>query len=225
MVKIDGNKIYIKIVYWGMYASGKTTILDTLHKITNEKNKDIVPIEKLTKIESSSGSTLYFDKGLFQSKKQNKVYYSVYTVAGQRSYSKLRRKVFEQTDGVIFVVDSRQKCLEDNIEFLKELRTIAAEKLLKEVPMIVLLNKQDLDSIIQKEDFEKILKEEKLWYNSDHNLSLWNPKIYHTCALYNKQENIYESFYECSRRAVMYQIYGDGKAPDKKDFPISLTDS
>lgn len=225
MVKIDGNKIYIKIIYWGMYASGKTTILDTLHKLTNSRNKDIVPIEKLTKIESSSGSTLYFDKGLFQSKKQNKVYYTVYTIAGQKSYSKLRKKVFEQTDGIIFVVDSRQKCIEDNIEFLKELKTTAKEKLLSELPMVVVLNKQDLDLVIHKEDFMKILKDEKLWYDEDHKLSIWNPKVYHTCALYDKQKNIYESFYECSRRAVMYQIYGDGKAPEKDKFPISLTES
>ena len=225
MVKIDGNNIFIKIIYWGMYASGKTTILDTLHKLTHERNKDIVPIEKLTKIESSSGSTLLYDKGLFQSMKQNKVYYSVYTVAGQKSYSKLRKKVFEQTDGIIFVVDSRQKCINDNIEFLKELKIIAKDRLLEEIPMVVALNKQDLDLVIHKEDFEKVLKEEKLCYHDDHALSIWNPKIYHTCALYNKQKNIYESFYKCSRRAVMYQIYGDGKAPEKDKFPISLTES
>jgi GTPase SAR1 family protein len=43
MVKIDGNKIYIKILYFGMYASGKTTILDTLYRLTKEENKDIIP--------------------------------------------------------------------------------------------------------------------------------------------------------------------------------------
>ncbi len=225
MVKIDGDKIYIKILYFGMYASGKTTILDTLYKLTKEENKNIVPTENLTKIESSSGATLLYDKGLFQSKKQNKVYYLIYTVAGQKSYSKLRKRVYEQTDGILFVVDSQQKCIEDNIEFLKELKTIAYDKLIKEIPLVVMLNKQDLSLTIKAEDFKKVLKEEKLWYNSNHDLSIWNPKIFHTCALYDKQMNIYESFYECSRRAVMYQIYGDGKAPPKDKVPISLTES
>jgi signal recognition particle receptor subunit beta len=186
--------------------------------------KDIIPTENLTKIESSSGSTLYFDKGLFQSKKQNKVYYLVYTVAGQKSYSKLRKKVFEQTDGIIFVVDSQKKCIEDNIEFLKELKAIASDKLIKEIPMVVMLNKQDLAETIKAEDFKKILKEEKLWFNSNHALGVWNPKIFLTCALYNKQRNVYESFYECSRRAVMYQIYGDGRAPPKDKVPVSLAE-
>jgi signal recognition particle receptor subunit beta len=207
-----------------MYASGKTTILDTLYRLTKEENKDIIPTENLTKIESSSGSTLYFDKGLFQSKKQNKVYYLVYTVAGQKSYSKLRKKVFEQTDGIIFVVDSQKKCIEDNIEFLKELKAIASDKLIKEIPMVVMLNKQDLAETIKAEDFKKILKEEKLWFNSNHALGVWNPKIFLTCALYNKQRNVYESFYECSRRAVMYQIYGDGRAPPKDKVPVSLAE-
>jgi hypothetical protein len=206
-----------------MYASGKTTILDTLYKLTNTKRKDIVPIENLTKIESSSGSTLYFDKGLFQSKKQNKVYYLVYTVAGQKSYSKLRKRVLEQTDGIIFVVDSQKQCVEDNLEFLKELKEIAGDKLIKKIPLVVMLNKQDLAMTIKKEDFQKILKEENLWYDSSHDLSTWNPKIFLTCALYDKQRNIYESFYEVTRRSVMYQIYGDGEAPEKDKFPISLT--
>ncbi|KKM60802.1 hypothetical protein LCGC14_1538200, partial [marine sediment metagenome] len=81
------HKVYIKILYWGMAGCGKTTIVDTLYRYTKENEKDIEPTGNLTKISMASGSTLYFDRGIFQSTKQQsrgKVFYHVYTVAGQR---------------------------------------------------------------------------------------------------------------------------------------------
>jgi hypothetical protein len=222
MVQIRDNEIFIKIVYWGMFASGKTTILDTLYRLAKEQKKDIVPKENLTKIESSSGSTLLFDKGIFQSKKQKRVYYMVYTVAGQKSYSKLRKKVYEGVDGVIFVADSQRKFIEENVEYLKELKAVAQQKLIVEIPLVVMLNKQDLTNVINKDEFRQILEQEKLWYEEDSPLSTWNPKIFNTCALPSQPRNIYKSFFECSRRTVLYQIYGDGKAPDKSKTANSL---
>jgi len=214
MVLVKNGKIYIKILYFGMYASGKTTILDTLFKLTKEQKKDIVPVGNLTKIGRSSGSTLYFDRGLFQSKKQSKVFYMIYTVAGQKSYSSLREKVFEGTDGAIFVVDSQIDLLDENIQYLKELKKLANNRLIQEIPLIVMLNKQDLNNVIKKDDFKEILTSEKLWYNSGSDLSQWNPEIFETCALYEKKQNIYEAFKACSRRTVLYHIFGEGRAPN-----------
>ncbi|MFO7794655.1 MAG: ADP-ribosylation factor-like protein [Promethearchaeati archaeon] len=217
MVLVKSGKIYIKILYFGMYASGKTTILQTLFKLTKQQKKDIVPVGNLTQIGRSSGSTLYFDRGLFQSKKQNKVFYMVYTVAGQKSFSSLRERVFEGTDGILFVADSQTNLIRENIEFLKELKSLAQQKLIKEIPLVIMLNKKDLEETITKKDFEQILKDEKLWYNSGTDLAKWNPEIFETCALYDKQQNIYESFQECSRRTVLYQLYGEGKAPSNNE--------
>lgn len=223
MVLVKNGEIYIKILYFGMYFSGKTTILDTLFRLTKEEKKDIAPVGNLTKIGRSSGSTLLFDRGLFQSKKQNKVFYMIYTVAGQKSYSSLREKVFEGTDGVIFVVDSRIDLLDENIQFLKELKKLANNKLIREIPLTIMLNKQDLNNVIKEEDFRRILEQEKLWYNSGHEFSRWNPEIFETCALYDKKQNIYEAFKACSRRTVLYHTFGDGKAPnniEKLDLPV-----
>jgi GTPase SAR1 family protein len=206
-----------------MGGGGKTTILETLYNLTKEKKKDIVPIGNLIKIGSASGATLYFDRGLFQSINQKKIFYRVFAVAGQKSFSPLRKKIFEGSDGVIFVIDSQVKFLEDNIESLKELKKVSEDNLIKEYPLIIMLNKQDLDDVIGKEDFKQILKEEGLWYETQDKLSVWNPLIYETCALYNKQDNIYRSFSECARRTALYQIYGDGSAPvDQEELDISL---
>jgi len=222
MVLYKDGKIYLKIVYWGMGASGKTTILKTLYRITKEKNKDILPIGELQIIAKDSGATLLFDRGLFQSTKQKEVYYRVYTVAGQKGFTPLRKKIFDknndQTDAVIFVVDSRTKTLEDNIESLLELKNMARNRLINEIPMIVMLNKQDLDDVIDEEDFKLILKDEKLWYDPGNELYIWNPLIYTSCALYEKEKDIYRSFHESARRAILYHVYGEGKAPTEMDI-------
>jgi len=218
MVLTKDGSVYIKIVYWGMAGSGKTTILETLYKITKESKKDIEPVEDLKKIEKASGATLYFDRGLFQSTKQKKIFYRVFTVAGQSSYSPLRSQIYQGTDAIILVVDSQTKYLENNVESLMELKNISKDKLIKEIPLIIMLNKQDLEDTIDVQDYELVLEKEKLWYDPQHELYNWNPMIYGTCALYEKEKNIYRSFYECARRTVLYQIYGDGKAPTEGDF-------
>ena len=172
----------------------------------------------------ASGSTLYFDRGIFMSTKQKsrgKVFYHVYTVAGQRRFTPLRKKIFKGTDGVIFTVDSQTHFFEDNIESLKELKIVTRGKLIKEIPLIVMLNKQDLTEVIGEEDFKQVLKDEKLWFEPGDKLYRWNPIIYKTCALYEKRSNLYRSFSECARRTGVYQIYGDGQAPigdNIKDF-------
>ncbi len=215
------HKVYIKILYWGMANSGKTTSVDTLYRLSKENEKDITPTGNLTKISMASGSTLYFDRGIFQStkqKRQGKVFYHVYTVAGQRRFSPLRKKIFKGTDGVIFTVDSQTHFFEDNIESLKELKNITRGKLITEIPLIVMLNKQDLTEVIGEEDFKQVLKDEKLWYKPEDKLYRWNPIIYNTCALYEKRKDVYRSFTECARRIGFYQIYGDGNAPIGDNF-------
>ncbi|MCK4281403.1 MAG: hypothetical protein KAX10_04740 [Candidatus Lokiarchaeota archaeon] len=214
MVRVTADhRIYIKILYWGMAGSGKTTIVDTLYRLTKEQKKDIEPTGNLTKIAMASGSTLYFDRGIFQSTKERKVYYHVYTVAGQSRFSPLRKKIFKGSDGVIFVVDSQTHLFEDNIESLKELKSVAKGSLIKEIPLLLMLNKKDLTETISASEFEQILKEEELWYDPPHKLTFWDPIIYESCALYNKKREIYRSFYECARRTVLYHIYGNGTAP------------
>ena len=75
------NRVYIKILYWGMAGSGKTTILETLYRLAKEEQKGIAPTGTLTKISQDSGATLYFDRGIFQSTSQPKVFFHIYTAA------------------------------------------------------------------------------------------------------------------------------------------------
>lgn len=213
MVVVSEDKIYFKIIYWGMVGSGKTTILDTLYELTKTQEKGIVPVGDLTKISKASGATLYFDRGVFNSREQQQIFYWTYTVAGQNSFFPLRKKVFEGTDGVIFVVNSQHEYLEDNIQSLKELKIVSNNRLIKELPLIVMLNKQDLTDTIGKEDFKQILKDEKIFYEKYEELYFWNPRLINSCGLYKTQKNVYRGFIECVKRVNLYYTYGNGKAP------------
>ena len=206
-----------------MYASGKTTILDTLYMLTKKNGKHITPVGEITKIERASGSTLYFDRGLFQSISPKKVFYMTYTVSGQRSFSALRKKVFEGTDGIIFVADSQSHLLDENIEYLKELKSLSQNKLINKIPLIIMLNKQDLGNTIKTNTFIEVLKRERLWINSGSHFSIWNPKIYETCALFDREKNIYQSFHECAKRTLLYKVGRGGEtSPNNLELNIKI---
>ena len=51
---------------------------------------------------------------------------------------------------------------------MKELKSVTGDRLIKEIPIILMLNKQDLGEVIGEEDFKQILKDEKLWYEPDN---------------------------------------------------------
>ncbi|MHA1683194.1 MAG: ADP-ribosylation factor-like protein [Promethearchaeota archaeon] len=213
MVRVSDNKIFIKILYWGSAASGKTTAVDTLYRLTERERMEVKPTGNLVKIAMASGSTLYFDRGVFQSTKKESIYFHVYTVAGQSRFSPLRKKIFMGTDGIIFVVDGQKDRLEDNIESLKELKAVAGDDIITKIPLVVMLNKMDLDNVMTVPEVEQILKEEGLWYPVGHQLSLWNPIVYESIAIMPHAKNVYRAFSECARRTGLYQIYGKGFAP------------
>lgn len=208
LITSDG-KIYVKILLWGISESGKTKFLKLLFQITKELRMDIIPVGELQIINRDNGATLLFDRGLFKSTKHKKVFYRVYTVPGQKRSGPLRNKLFDRgndpTDAVIFAVDSRTKFLEDNIESLLELKNLAKDRLLKEIPMNVLLNKRVLEYCITKEDFIKILRTEDLWYDSGHKLSQWNPRIYEANLSYEESSIVNNCFLDCVRRITIRQ--------------------
>jgi len=218
------GEILLKIVYWGCAGSGKTTSVDTLFKLVEEGDYNIDIVINLKKIDMKSGSTLYFDRGVFRSKIQEKIYYHVYTVAGQVRFSPLRKKVFEGTNAIIFVFDGQRSRIDANINSLKELKKISENRLISEIPMLVMVNKQDLPNPLTKGEMEDILREEGLFYPAEHSLNTWNPIIYETIALYKNSQNIYTIFSEMLRRISQYVLKdrtdSDNSPPNlPKDVP------
>lgn len=201
-IKINSKNEKKKILYWGCAASGKTTAIETLYNICNEGNSDFLPIGTLVKIGLKTGPTIYYDKATFQSKKRNNTHFHCFTSAGQNRFLPLRKKIFNGTDGVIFVVDSQRTRLQDNVNSLKELKRIAGKAFIKNIPMIVMLNKRDLDDLITVEEWISRMYNEGLFFSQDHTLRASNPLIFETIALYNINLNIYQIFNEMARMCV-----------------------
>jgi GTPase SAR1 family protein len=215
MVKIDqdGNQS-IKLTLFGAAKSGKTTAVETLHRMTEDEDKRYIikPVSELKKIDKKDGSTLYFDRGIFQSTFDENRFYQIYTVAGQVNFFPLRKKVFQGTDGVIFVFDSQRDHLEKNIQALKELRNIANPNLISKIPLLVMANKQDLTNVMRKKEIEQILEKEGIIYPLNHPLAMWNPIIYETIAINPQEPQIYKVFAELIRRITQY-LGNEGNAP------------
>ncbi|UYP48831.1 hypothetical protein NEF87_005116 [Candidatus Lokiarchaeum ossiferum] len=205
----EDGKVYIKLLLWGCAGSGKTTAVDTLHKMAKEEDSEsnLTPINDFKKIAMENGSTLYFDRGVFQSKSEKNLFYHIYTVAGQDRFFPLRKKIFYGTDGIILVFDSQRSNRDRNINSLKELKNICGEDLISKIPLLIMANKQDLPNTMRKEEIYQILDENNLIYPPDHKLNIWNPIVYETIALWDKKYNIYPLFAELVRRTTLYQLY------------------
>ena len=133
--------IQIKIVYYGSAMSGKTTSLKYLMGYYGKA-------DELQSIETSTGRTLVFDHGslLFPGENWN-LKISLLSATGQDFYMSTRPSTLKMVDGLIFVIDSQEKYLEDNLRSWNELFLFFGENINK-LPIILCLNKQDLPGLI-----------------------------------------------------------------------------
>ncbi len=126
--------------------SGKTTSLKSLFKYFGKQ-------ETLKSIESTTGRTLFFDFGVlnFQGYEWN-IKFLIYSATGQDFYASTRPATLMGVDGIIFIVDSQNTCIKQNLRSWNELYTFFSNKLY-EIPIIICLNKWDLDNKIEKLEF------------------------------------------------------------------------
>jgi len=141
-VRTYGSKIYFKILFFGTALAGKTTSLKWLYR--NVIPEDMKITSEIRSIETSFGQTLLFDFTPIQISPH--IVVRLFTATGQDYYLSTRRMLFEDADGIFFVVDCQKKELEHNREFVVEFRRYldSIEKL-RQAEIIVLYNKIDLE--------------------------------------------------------------------------------
>jgi len=152
-INFAAREINCKIVYYGPGLSGKTTNLETIHtKIPGDRRGE------LTSIATEGDRTLFFD---FMPLDLGKIAgmqtrFHLYTVPGQVYYNATRKLVLQGVDGIIFVADSQQGKMQENIESLHNLEENLKEYgvELSSVPLVVQYNKRDLPNIIPTEELE-----------------------------------------------------------------------
>jgi mutual gliding-motility protein MglA len=137
------REVNCKIVYYGPGMSGKTTNLEIVHKKAPEANKG-----ELTSIATEGDRTLFFDfmpldLGTIAGMRTR---FQLYTVPGQVYYNSTRKLVLQGVDGIVFVADSSESKMEENLESLENLKNNLAEygKDIRELPIVLQYNKRDL---------------------------------------------------------------------------------
>ena len=140
------REIGAKIVYYGPAAGGKTTNLHFIHNRLNPKQRG-----DLISLATKDDRTLFFDflpLDLGTVKGFN-VRFHLYTVPGQVYYVSTRRAVLTGVDGIVFVADSQEEKLAENIESLEDLEKnlLYYGKKIDDIPMILQYNKRDLKKI------------------------------------------------------------------------------
>ena len=137
------NEILLKLVYYGPGLSGKTTNLQSLHAMCQEVQRG-----ELFSVNTQEDRTLFFDLlpinlGYIYG---NAIHLQIYTVPGQVQYDASRRVVLGGADGVVFVADSSEAKMQENVDSLSNLyHNLNANRLnIKQIPFVLQYNKRDL---------------------------------------------------------------------------------
>ncbi|MHA1860014.1 MAG: GTP-binding protein [Candidatus Asgardarchaeia archaeon] len=151
MIDWSGRRVFLKVVYYGPAMSGKTTSLKYIFKKLNL-------IDNLRSVETSSGRTLLFDFGNIEIPLNEswKVVVNTLSATGQDYYVATRPTVLKGTDGVVFVADAQKSMIKHNIRSWNEL-SLMLGNYKKDVPIVVCLNKVDLEGSISKEEIRSLL--------------------------------------------------------------------
>jgi PAS domain S-box-containing protein len=137
------NEILLKLVYYGPGLSGKTTNLQSLHAMCSDTQRG-----EMFSVNTQEDRTLFFDLlpinlGYIYG---NAIHLQIYTVPGQVQYDASRRVVLGGADGVVFVADSSESKMQDNVDSLSNLyHNLNANRLnIKQIPFVIQYNKRDL---------------------------------------------------------------------------------
>ena len=133
-------------------------------------------------IENTLNRTLFFDYGtiIFQNSDWTlKIH--MYSTTGQDFYCITRPAILKGIDGIVFVVDSRKLSYHRNVISWNELKSYF-KKQIKDLPVIISFNKQDL-----RKKFNSMIFINEICYEEFNNLD-----VEYTVAL--NGEGILESF-------------------------------
>ncbi len=137
------KSIYLKIVYYGPGLSGKTTNLETIHRLTDPRRR-----QPMVSLKTEGDRTLFFDLLPFDLGQLFglDVRVKLYTVPGQIQYDTTRKQVLAGADGVVFVADSSRRQRESNKVMVRYLRNNLSSNGIDQdkVPLVWQWNKRDL---------------------------------------------------------------------------------
>ncbi|MBI4421948.1 MAG: GTPase domain-containing protein [Gemmatimonadetes bacterium] len=158
LVNFRAREITCKIVYYGPGRSGKTTNLQYIFgRVPQDRRGNMVSLATQT------DRTLFFDflpieLGTISGFTTR---FQLYTVPGQVYYNATRKLVLQGADGVVFVVDSQVRQLDENLESLQNLQSNLLEQGvdIRATPLVLQYNKQDLppELVLRPQELDEAL--------------------------------------------------------------------
>ncbi|MGY5874176.1 MAG: ADP-ribosylation factor-like protein [Candidatus Thorarchaeota archaeon] len=148
-----GNRtLGLKIVFFGPAMSGKTTAIRWLFASLDYA-------DKLTSIENTVGRTMFCDFGTIPFSMGNDwtINAHVWSATGQDFYRSTREVVLVGSDGVVFIVDSQEELLDENLASWNELMSMLSEQE-RPLPIVICLNKQDLPDAVHEDRIRSYLR-------------------------------------------------------------------
>ncbi|MEY4615729.1 MAG: hypothetical protein RJB66_689 [Pseudomonadota bacterium] len=155
-VNSNAKEVHCKIVYYGPSLGGKTTNIQWVYQQTTNENKS-----KMKSLDQEVERTLFFDflplnLGEIRGYKTR---FHLYTVPGQIVYDASRKLILKGLDGVIFVADSQEERMEENIHALKNLeRNLEQQGYdIRQIPLVIQYNKRDLPNAMKLQEMRSTL--------------------------------------------------------------------
>ncbi len=160
-INYNAKEIHCKIVYYGPSLGGKTTNLQWVYHQTATPEKS-----ELFSLPGDAERTLFFDflplnvgeiRGF-------KTRFHLYTVPGQVVYDASRKIILKGLDGVVFVADSQQERMEENMTSMENLKKNLDMQGydINDIPLVLQYNKRDLPNALAISDLRSSLNK----YNS-----------------------------------------------------------
>ncbi|ERN00487.1 hypothetical protein AMTRI_Chr05g56710 [Amborella trichopoda] len=134
--KVKRKEKEMRILMVGLDNSGKTTIV---MRINGEDTSSISP-------------TLGFN---IKTIEYDRYVLNIWDVGGQKTIRSYWRNYFEQTDGLVWVVDSSDFRRLDDCRL--ELHNLLKEERLSGASLLILANKQDIHGALELKDIAKVL--------------------------------------------------------------------
>ncbi|XP_075720141.1 ADP-ribosylation factor-like protein 14 [Rhinoderma darwinii] len=136
-----------RILLLGLDAAGKSTVL---YKFKFKEPFSTIP-------------TVGFNVEMIQTEKHLQL--TIWDIGGQEKLRSFWCYYFENTDGLVYVVDSTNKKALD--ESKKQFQLMLQNELIKNVPVVVLANKQDLPGALNADEITRKLNMKKYCCDRD----------------------------------------------------------
>ncbi len=146
-INLYSKEITIKVVYYGPSFAGKTTSLQFVHQTIRAESRG-----QLISLSAGNDRTLYFDFMPMRLPKLGAytIRVQVYTVPGEVQHNSSRKLVLTGVDGIVFVADSQNDRMDDNLASLRNLEENLRDQgqSLARMPHVIQLNKRDLSGVV-----------------------------------------------------------------------------